>query len=366
MKRWLPVVALIVSASAHAGERWYDDALVKKGAALFAQNCAACHGEKGEGTVADWKKALPDGKYPPPPVNGTGHAWHHSMDILKRQIRVGGKPQGGAMPAFGDKLSDADMEAAIAYFQSHWPDKIYTAWAERNAPPKRERSSLPSIQTHAADKKDSLRYLRRLAGNRLLGDPVSSPVKGVFQVSLDADTVYVSEDGRYAFVGSLIDLKAGRNLSAERQKAIARGLLDAFGDHNKVIFKARGQEKAAIDVFTDTSCPFCRKLHLEVPKLQEAGISVRYIPYPRGGAKGPGYQGLRKVWCADDPVKAMDQAKRKKGNADNADCNRAVLVDKGFALGQKLGIQGTPTIYLPDGGKIGGYVPAGELLGRLR
>ncbi|HHI77024.1 MAG TPA: DsbC family protein, partial [Gammaproteobacteria bacterium] len=139
-----------------------------------------------------------------------------------------------------------------------------------------------------------------------------------------------------------------------------------FGDANKVIFRAKGKERAAIDVFTDTSCPYCRKLHAEVPKLQENGITVRYVPYPRGGVRGPGYEGLRKVWCADDSAQAMTQAKRDRLAEGSTDCKRAELVDQGYRLGNRLGIKGTPTIFLPDGTRIGGYLPADQLLQRLR
>lgn len=66
------------------------------------------------------------------------------------------------------------------------------------------------------------------------------------------------------------------------------------------VFPATGEEKAVLNVFTDSSCPYCKKLHEEVSKLQEAGISVHYIPYPRGGSRGPGYQELKQVWCAKD------------------------------------------------------------------
>lgn len=233
-----------------------------------------------------------------------------------------------------------------------------SAWGGHNA------AAPDAASAHKAGH-DTLRYLRKLAQGRPLGRPVPSPVPGIQQVELDADTVYVTDDGRYAFVGSLIDLQQGRNLTAQAKAHIARRLLDAFGDENKVIFPAQGEQKAVIDVFTDTSCPYCRKLHAELPKLLKAGVTVRYIPYPRGGKRGPGYQGLRQVWCAKDPLKAMDDAKHGKELADKADCPRAALVDKGYLLGDKLGLRGTPTIYLPDGTSIGGYMPARELLLRI-
>ena len=89
------------------------------------------HGANAEGT-ADWKKTDANGNYPPPPLNGSAHAWHHSIPQLARTIKEGGIKLGGVMPPFGDKLSDQDVLAVIAYFQSKWPDEIYTSWHNRN------------------------------------------------------------------------------------------------------------------------------------------------------------------------------------------------------------------------------------------
>jgi thiol:disulfide interchange protein DsbC len=212
---------------------------------------------------------------------------------------------------------------------------------------------------------DTLRYLRRLSAGRELGKPQATPVPGIRGVRLDAQTLYVTEDGRYAFVGSLIDLKQGRNLTEEAKADIAREVLDDFGGANKVIFPADGKQLAVIDIFTDTSCPYCRKLHTEVPRLQAAGVTVRYLPYPRGGKDGPGYQGLRQVWCADDPLQAMDDSVHGASVKSKTACARADLVDEGYRLGEKLGLHGTPTIFLPDGSQVSGYVPAARLLPML-
>ena len=96
-----------------------------------------------------------------------------------------------------------------------------------------------------------------------------------------------------------------------------------------------------------------------------AGVTVRYLPYPRGGKQGPGYQGLRQVWCASDRPAAMTNAKQGQTGKGPVDCDDAGIVDQGYRLGEELGLVGTPTIYLPDGSRIGGYVAAAELLRRL-
>jgi mono/diheme cytochrome c family protein len=64
-------------------------------------------------------------------LNGTAHAWHHPLGVLKKVINEGGIPMGGKMPAFNDKLKDDEKLAVISYFQSFWPDEIYNAWISR-------------------------------------------------------------------------------------------------------------------------------------------------------------------------------------------------------------------------------------------
>lgn len=104
-----------------------DFATVIHGAKKYSKNCASCHGPLGQGAV-NWHEPDKNGNYPPPPLNGTGHAWHHSKEVLTMVIKQGGKPMGGVMPAFGSKLSDSDINSIIAWLQSHWPEKILNTW----------------------------------------------------------------------------------------------------------------------------------------------------------------------------------------------------------------------------------------------
>jgi len=107
--------------------RTIDSAQIKRGRQIYLKNCTVCHGINGEGSP-DWQKRLPDGTYPPPPLNGTGHAWHHPKKVLVDTIKHGTARLGGKMPAWKDKLSDQDINDIIAWFQSQWPDELYQAW----------------------------------------------------------------------------------------------------------------------------------------------------------------------------------------------------------------------------------------------
>jgi len=112
-------------------QRWYTEKQVQRGNAVFQTNCASCHKPDASGTK-DWQTPLENGKYPPPPLNGEAHAWHHSLQILRRAVNKGGIPLGGWMPAFEDKLSKQDVDDVLAWVQSNWSDEIYKLWYERN------------------------------------------------------------------------------------------------------------------------------------------------------------------------------------------------------------------------------------------
>ena len=97
--RWTDSAA---PAGAPVQPRWYAQEQVAAGALLYRENCASCHKENAEGTP-DWKTPDVNGKLPPPPLNGTAHAWHHPLEVLRTVVTRGGAPVGGSMPAFADK-----------------------------------------------------------------------------------------------------------------------------------------------------------------------------------------------------------------------------------------------------------------------
>ncbi|MCG8092230.1 MAG: cytochrome c [Candidatus Thiodiazotropha endolucinida] len=112
-------------------QRWYTQDQVNRGNTVYQTNCATCHKPDASGTK-DWKTPLDNGKYPPPPINGDAHAWHHPLKVLRRVVNKGGVPLGGWMPAFGEKLSNKEVDDVLAWVQSNWSDEIYSVWYERN------------------------------------------------------------------------------------------------------------------------------------------------------------------------------------------------------------------------------------------
>ncbi|QIK42485.1 c-type cytochrome [Pontivivens nitratireducens] len=99
---------------------------ISAGQALYAENCASCHGAELEGQP-DWRRRLDTGRMPAPPHDETGHTWHHS----DRNLFIVTKGGVGAvvpgyesdMPAFEGILTDDEIADVLSYIKSTWPDR---------------------------------------------------------------------------------------------------------------------------------------------------------------------------------------------------------------------------------------------------
>ncbi len=101
--------------------------VIAQGRQVYEAQCAACHGAELQGQH-DWRSPLPSGRLPAPPHDASGHTWHHSDAVLFRIVKEGTAAVVGGgyesdMPGFGDVLSDAEIDAVLAYIKSTWPER---------------------------------------------------------------------------------------------------------------------------------------------------------------------------------------------------------------------------------------------------
>ena len=114
-----------------------DRAVVDVGKAIYAENCASCHGVVLEGQ-ANWRQRDVEGYLPAPPHDERGHTWHHPDSYLFLMTKYGieemiGKSYPNNMPVFEDKLTDDEIIAALSYIKSTWPGRIQLKHDQINA-----------------------------------------------------------------------------------------------------------------------------------------------------------------------------------------------------------------------------------------
>ena len=189
-----------------------------------------------------------------------------------------------------------------------------------------------------------------------------SPVPGLYEVVSGTDVGYVSADGRFYVDGDVFDMQTRRNLTDQRRKEGRVALLKGIQDSDTIVFAPK-DAKYTLDVFTDVDCTYCRKLHSQIDQFNSLGIKVRYLMFPRSGPGSPAWQQAQAVWCSADRRDALTRAKRGE-HIEAKTCKDSVA--KQYALGEELGVRGTPGIFTEDGEYIAGYMPPAQLLQHLK
>jgi thiol:disulfide interchange protein DsbC len=190
----------------------------------------------------------------------------------------------------------------------------------------------------------------------------ASPIPGIYLVAYGLDVFYVSADGKYLLAGEMRELPTMRSVSDDALKRLRKPIMEELAKADSIDYPAKGESKHTITVFTDIDCGYCVKLHRGMKEMNELGISVRYVAYPRAGVGSGSYQKLVNVWCADDQQKSMNISK-SGGKLDKAECENPITDH--IQLASKLGVSGTPAVFSEDGRQIGGYLPPQSMLKKL-
>lgn len=198
--------------------------------------------------------------------------------------------------------------------------------------------------------------LKTLYPSTRFGDVRETEWPGVFEVVMGANLAYVDDSGRYFLFGHLYDMSAQRDLSAERKDRLS--LVDfstlPLADALKEV---RGNGSRVLAVFSDPDCPYCRKLEDELRSLTDVTIHTFLMPlsslHPEATRKAVS------VWCARNRLGAWQALMLRDVTPPVADCPNPV--SRNVALGERLGIHGTPTLISGDGRLLPGAASREEI-----
>jgi thiol:disulfide interchange protein DsbC len=221
--------------------------------------------------------------------------------------------------------------------------------------------------TACAQDSQAERVQKSLAANLPeLKDAKVTPTKapGLFEVQFGPYYFHVTSDGKYLIQGDLMNVETGEELTENNRRAVRLSGLANLKSEDTIEFAPEKGAKHVVTVFTDIDCGYCRKLHSEMEDYNKAGISIRYVFYPRAGLGSDSYRKAEAVWCSADRKKALTDAK-SGSPMNNVDTSCPNPVARDWQLGQQMGLRGTPMLILPDGEVVNGYVPADQLAMRL-
>ncbi len=192
--------------------------------------------------------------------------------------------------------------------------------------------------------------------------PVESQIPGLYEVQVvNGPILYVSADAKFLVAGDLYSVQPGEfvNLQEKAREKDRAAIMAAVDKKQQIVFSPKGETKAFVHVFTDVDCTYCQKLHQEIAEINDLGIEVRYLAYPRAGINSESSQKLATAWCADDPQATLTKLKNRE-RVQTAVCDDNPIAAQ-YRLGGLVGVNGTPNMVTEDGKMIGGYVPAEQL-----
>lgn len=198
--------------------------------------------------------------------------------------------------------------------------------------------------------------IRKAVEPRLGGAKIESiketPYSGLYELRVAGDILYTDKKGDYLIIGHVYDTKTTKDLTRERIDDLQK---IKFSDLplDLAIKQVKGDGKRVIAVFEDPNCGYCKRLRQTTLKNMDNVTIYTFlfdILSPDSAVKS------RNIWCSSDRAKAWDDWMVNGKMAPAAPAKCEAPTDKVLALGEKLHITGTPTIFFTDGSRIPGAV----------
>ena len=206
--------------------------------------------------------------------------------------------------------------------------------------------------------------LKLLPAGSKLDDLRPSPIPGIYELSQGADVSYLTADGKYFLDGNVYDMSTRQNLTEERRTKARVAMIGTIPESQMLIFSPKNP-KYTITVFTDVDCQYCRKLHSQIGELNRLGVRVRYMFYPRTGPNTESWHKAEAVWCSADRNEALTRAKAGGALDITKTCGPTPVAQE-YAVGQSIGVRGTPAIVTENGGYINGYMAPHDLVEEIK
>ena len=192
-------------------------------------------------------------------------------------------------------------------------------------------------------------------------DSIEQVNNSFFEITIQDQLYYLTSDFKHLIIGNVIDFETGNNLTENRLKKERVKYLSDISDKNIIIYKPE-KTKYIVTIFTDTSCPYCQKLHNEVDKLLLNNIEVHYVLFSRNGNDDNAYNDMVSIWCSKNQKKALDKA-FSNDFVETKTCVNPIA--NNYLIARDLKVNGTPMIYMKDGSVIPGYVSSDKIMDAL-
>lgn len=188
-------------------------------------------------------------------------------------------------------------------------------------------------------------------------DIASARIPGLYEVFTGGEVAYTDRTGDHLFIGRLVDTRTRANLSAESVQARMAVELDSL-PLDRAIKLVKGDGRRRLVVFADPDCPYCRRFEQALQAVND--VTVYTFLYPLEALHPEAPARARSIWCASDALRAWQDWMLEQKEPAEVTCAGDPIAEL-QALGRKLRIDGTPTLFLPNGRRIASALTAAQL-----
>ncbi|MCG3841963.1 thioredoxin fold domain-containing protein [Psychrobacter sp. Ps1] len=173
----------------------------------------------------------------------------------------------------------------------------------------------------------------------------------IWGATLEGVPFLLSDDAQYITDGEISVIENGQFIGLDEnfEKRKNQSVFASLDKSQLITYPATTTERAVIYVADDVNCPYCRRLHQQVPSLNAKGVTVNVIGYPIYEASP---KQMRGIWCQADEDSRRQAFDKAMLQGEMTPASASCTVDHVTPNREKaagLAVMATPAIYREDG-----------------
>ncbi len=173
----------------------------------------------------------------------------------------------------------------------------------------------------------------------------------IWGATLEGVPFLLSDDAQYITDGEISVIENGQFIGLDEnfEKHKNQSVFASLDKSQLITYPATTTERAVIYVADDVNCPYCRRLHQQVPSLNAKGVTVNVIGYPIYEASP---KQMRGIWCQADEDSRRQAFDKAMLQGEMTPASASCTVDHVTPNREKaagLAVMATPAIYREDG-----------------
>lgn len=183
-------------------------------------------------------------------------------------------------------------------------------------------------------------------------------VGNMYEVIMGKNIAYVDTAADQFLFGHIFDMKTQQDVSQAKLDELSKVEWEKLPLKN-AIKVVRGKGTRVFAVFSDPDCPYCKQLEKNLNELDDYTMYVFLNPLEEIHPQARSHS--NSIWCSKNPAVVWHEFMANGTSLPTVKTGCAAPVSENIALGQSIGVQGTPILFRKDGKSLPGAAPSASI-----